>query len=650
MLKVFRDNLKYLSWVLWLVIAVFILFVFVDFGGSVPGGAASSGAAVKIGKHEISYEEFERAYRQTEDTYRQLYGDQFSGETARQLGLPMQVLNSLVGDKILLSESERMGLELTDDELQREILSFPAFQRPDGGFVGAEEYQRILRQGGYTSSSFEQLMRSELLTQKVRSVLAESVFVPDSEVEEAYRRRTEQAQIRLIELPWSSVEDDVSIEDDELSAYFEEHRDDYRISERRIVDYLLVDRRELQSSLTIEDTEVRGYFDDNPGEFSREEQVRARHILIKVGPEKSSAEAQAQIEDAKRRLQDGADFAQLAAELSDDPGSKTRGGDLGLFGRGAMVEPFENAAFGAEPGEVVGPVETDFGLHLIEVLDKQPGGSIDFAEAEQGIRSRLLAERGQSAAEEKARTISSSLQQDPGAGAEALSAIASEEVGVTFHTTEPFGRDDNVPGMGRASQFTVAAFGLAPGEISDPVPTAQGWAIPRLQSIEEPRLPELDEVRADVESALRAARLKRLAVDRLAAEALKIADGGSLDQAASTLGLEIEETALFGRDDPVGSLGRSPSVAAAALDLDQGAVGGPIETPGGSVLFEVIDRRHFDPEQFAEERESTLETLESQRLNELLSVLLEKRRAEMNIEFDPQLLATFELDGEIAGS
>ena len=130
MLKVFRDNLKYLSWVLWLVIAVFILFVFVDFGGSVPGGGPTSEPAVTVGKHEISYADFERAYRQTEDTYRQLYGDQFSGETARQLGLPMQVLNGLVGDKIMLLEAERMGLMVTDEELRHEILEFPAFRLP----------------------------------------------------------------------------------------------------------------------------------------------------------------------------------------------------------------------------------------------------------------------------------------------------------------------------------------------------------------------------------------------------------------------------------------------------------------------------------------------------------------------------------------
>ena len=467
MLKVFRDNLKYLSWVLWLVIAVFILFVFVDFGGSVPGAGPTNEAAVTVDKHEISYADFERAYRQSEDTYRQLYGDQFSGETARQLGLPMQVLNGLVADKILLLEAERMGLVVTDEELRHEILEFPAFQAPDGGFIGAEEYDRILRRGGYTSDSFEDLMRTDLLTQKVRSVLAASVFVPDSDVEKTYRQRTEQARIRFLKLPWTSLNEDVSIAEDELVAYFEENRESFRIGERRVVEYLLVNRREIQDTLNVGAEQIQAYYDENPDEFNRREQIRARHILLQVSDDRTADQARSQLQEAKQRLAAGADFAALAAELSDDPGSKARGGDLGLFGRGDMVAPFEEAAFGAQPGEIVGPVETDFGFHLIEVLEKQPGGTVDLEEAEEGIRSRLLAERAQTATEEKAKQIVERLSDG---ASETLEAIAAEESGVAFVTTDPFGRDDNIPGIGRAGQFTVAAFGLEREEISEPVP------------------------------------------------------------------------------------------------------------------------------------------------------------------------------------
>ena len=144
MLKVFRDNLKYLSWVLWLVIGVFVLFVFVDFGSTVPGPAPPTEVAASVGGDDISYGELQRAYRQTEEAYRQAYGAQFTPELARQLQLPLQVLEQLVRQRLLLEEADRMGLRVSDAELQKTVLRVPVFQDASGNFVGGEQYRQII--------------------------------------------------------------------------------------------------------------------------------------------------------------------------------------------------------------------------------------------------------------------------------------------------------------------------------------------------------------------------------------------------------------------------------------------------------------------------------------------------------------------------
>ncbi|MDX1385725.1 MAG: SurA N-terminal domain-containing protein, partial [Thermoanaerobaculia bacterium] len=541
MLKVFRDNLKYLSWVLWLVIVVFILFLFTDFGGIMPNAGAAGDTAARVGDYEISFSEFEQAYRQQEAQLEGVYGDRIDPEMARQIGLYRQVMDSLIARKVLLDEAGRLGVSISDEEVRKTILAYPVFQSPSGGFVGEEEYQRVLRNAGWTADNFERSVREDLLTDRVRTILIDGVYVSDAEVEASYRERVEKAKIRFVRLESSRFADEVAIAPDELAAWFEEHRERFRIPERRLVDYLLIDRNELQATIQIDDAAVQSYYDENREQYTREEQVRARHILVRTGDERTADEARRLLAEARSRIEAGEDFAALAAELSDDPGTKDRGGDLGLFGRGQMVGPFEEAAFSAAVGELVGPVETTFGLHLIEVLEQQTGGVVPLPEVAPAIRSLLLSQQAAAAVEARSLELADRIQREKISEREELEALAEEVAGVTLLSTEPFGETDNVPGIGRSGAFAVVAFETAVGEVSEPVAVSQGRAILRVREIQESRLPELDEVRSDVETALRRERQEELAHQRLAEARERILAGGSLDEVAGELGIEVQE-------------------------------------------------------------------------------------------------------------
>ncbi len=644
MLKVFRDNLKYLSWVLWLVILVFVVFLFTDFGSINPTGGSLSAAAARVGNYEISYAEFEQAYRQQEARLEQLYGQRLDSDTARQLGLHRQVMEFLVAEKILQAEGERMGIRVSDDEVREAILDYPVFRNEQGGFVGEESYRKILSNARMTPDSFESAVRQEILTDRVRNILNQNVFVSDAEVEKAYRDRVERAKIRFVRLPATQFADQVTLDDAEVAAYFADRQQDFEIPERRSVDYLMIDRGQLQAEVEITDAEVAAYYRENEADYAREEQVQARHILVRTGDERSVAEASALIEQARQRIAGGADFAAVAAELSEDPGSKDRGGDLGSFGRGQMVPPFEEAAFGAAPGELVGPVETDFGVHLIDVLGKSEGGQQPLAEVAASIRNRLAAERARTLAQTKAAELTERIEREDLDDPEALRALADQETGVTFLTTEPFGESDPVAGIGPAAAFTAAAFDAETGEIVGPIQIPRGWAILRVSEVREAHLPELSEVEADVRSALRERKQRQLARATLDEARERLAAGATtLDQLAEKLGVAIEESPEFGRTDPIGSLGINEAIARAALALDEGAVGGPIGDAGGAVLFEVVERQRFDPSTFAREKDSTRAELASQRANEMLSALVAARRDEMGVDYDPTFFENFEL-------
>lgn len=642
MLKVFRDNLKHLKWILVLVVLVFVFFIWADFGtglGNQNAGGRPNVAAY-VGDQEVTFGEFERTYRDLEGFYGQIYGDRMTPELARQIGLPLQALNQAVSKKILLAEAKDMGLTVSDDELRDRILQEQLFKDEQGRFVGEDRYVDIVRRRlGYPSSAaFEEVMREELLVAKLSDILEANVFVSDKEVEEAYREQVERASIRYIQLPVTRFAESVTPTDAEIKAHFDRHKQEYQLPEQRDAAYLLVDPAQLAGKVAVDEKALRDYFADHREEFARPEQVHARHILIKTqNGQHSDAEAQQLIQAAHERIKKGEALAAVAREVSEDS-TKATGGDLGFFGRGAMAPPFEQAAFGAQPGTVVGPVKTQFGYHLIEVVAKQAAGTQPFEQAREMIRQRLGAERAAAMAETKARALARRLAQDKPKSPDALKGLASPAEGVTSGETGPFSRQEPVGGIGYAPAFTNAAFALEKGGVSEAVQTPRGWAVLYLKDVKPPRIPELKDVEPRVRLALVRQKQQTMAQQQL--EQAKQA-GKTLDQIAAELGLEVKESSEFGPQGSIPGIGVNPGLAKAALALNAGQMGGPVSDAQGAILFEVKERKSWDPIQFAAAREQTRDTVRRQKLNELEGALIEQRRRELDVRFPPEVLEEY---------
>jgi len=633
MLKVMRDNLKHLAWILWVVIAVFVLLVFVDFGTVTGGGGPGGGnAAATLGPYEVDWRELERAHRNIQAQYRSIYGDQFNSELAQQLQLKRQALERLFNDKILLAEARDLGLEVSDEEVRETLLE--AFSRPGEGFIGQEEYEARVRGEFGSVAEFEKVVREDLLRQKLLTAVSETVYVSDADVERKYREDVERAAIRYLLLPRSRFAEEARADRQSLRRYYREHREEYRLPEQRVVDYLLVDKGILRARMEIPEQELRAFYDENPGEFTREEQVRARHILLRTGGERTVEEARGELEAIRRRIEGGEDFAAVAREVSEDPGSGAQGGDLGFFGRGRMTPEFEEAAFGAEIGELVGPVETPFGLHLIEVTDRREGGQVPFEEARESVRNRLASERLDARAGEIATELRSELADVPEGEVRArMEALAEENPAARFETSAPFGQGGVIPGIGRSPELDAVAFSLAEGELAGGVvDVPRGPMIVRLAEIREPRVPELEEVETRVRAAVEQDRQQELAEARLQEVRGSLDGGTTFDEAASELGVEPVEAPEFGAGGTIQGLGSVPSVTVAALVAEQGEIVGPVATPQGAVLVEVTERKGFDPQELAERRDEIREQLVQQRTERLLSsLILERKRQEGGI-------------------
>jgi peptidyl-prolyl cis-trans isomerase D len=556
--------------------------------------------------------------------------------------LPMQALDRLVSRQILLQEAETMDLSVSDEELRRAILAVDAFKTSDGAFVGDEDYAAILRQNGQSVAAFERNVRADLLVRKLTGALEKTVQVPDNDVEKAYRARAERAAMRFFVVPDSRSLGPVSVTPEELKTYYDAHRDDFRLDDQRLVDYLLVDVPRLQQGIQVSPADARAYYDTHTADFNQPEQVRARHILLKIDDKRSAEEAQSQIAALRKRLAAGEDFAALAAAASEDPASAQVGGELGFFGRGQMVPEFEQAAFAAQPGEIVGPVKTSFGIHLIQVEEKHAGGTRPFEEMAPQIENRLRQERAQTQAEAKAKEIYTKLAAGPAPGEKELKALAdAEPTTLAFATTPAFGRDDLVPGIGRQTAFTSTAFALEQGKLSEPVKVPRGWAILHLREVRPPRVPEFAEAEPQVRLVVeRQKRVERSLAELRAARAA-IAGGKTLDAVAQEFGVAVQDSGEFGENDPIRGLGIVPEVAREALAAQSGAIGGPVATAQGAVLFQVTDRKRFDAIEFATQKTALRESLQQQEFGRLLQALIEKRRAEMTVNYNRQLLQQF---------
>lgn len=651
MLKMFRENLKALKWILWMIVVLFVAAIFFDFGdfGSVIGGGTADGStAARVGSERVTITEYQRQLRQLDQQYRQIYGDQMTPELAEQLQLPFTALNSAVNQKVLLAEARRMNLLVSDEDLRKAILEIPALKDDKGNFVGTKVYETFLRDNGFTPKTFEDAIRESIQLERLQQLLRGTLYVSDTEVDDAIREQLEKAKVRYIELPRSQFLQGQEIPKPEVDSYYAANKEEYRLPEQREIAYVLVDESKVLTSLALPDSDLKTYYDANLAEFSHEAEVRASHILAMVNDRQTDDVARQKVEAAKARIAAGGDFAKVASEVTEDTGSKATGGDLGWFSKGKMVKEFEDAAFAAQPGQLVGPIKSAFGYHLIRVAEKRAGGTTPFEEVKEQIRVKLASERASTVAEAKSKQLADRLGKARPKDAKEIEEMAKQDASLSFTASNKFGRSDAISGIGVSNELTEAVFGLEKGGVTKAVRVPRGWVVAWLSNIFPPRVPDLAEVEPRVRLAVANQKQERMALERLSAARDKMASGATLDQVAAELGLTVKDSGEFGANGAIQGLGYATDLAKAALALEAGKVGGPVVAGQGAVLFQVTERKGLTSAERDAKREETRRTVEGEKLSRLLQALIEKRREEMGVTYSRQLLDQMGIDPAVA--
>src|SRR3989442_830643 len=435
------------------------------------GGARNRGDVVAtVNGEAIPVERYQRRYQAYLDAYSRVYRDRFSPTLAEQLGLPQQAVNDLVQEAVVVQRARAEGREGSGGGLNAQIQAGPGCA--GNGRFSLPRYQDFLRRRGMSASAFENDVRRELTRMKVETTVKAGIKVSDPELERAFALRREEVRAAWALVETAPLLASAAASDEEVAAYLKAHPTECQLPGRRRVQYVTLAPKDFRPQLP--DAEVEKYYTDHAKEFETPQQVHAAHVLVPVpqtGGSEAEDSARTKVADVIRRAKAGEDFARLAAEISEDPGSKSKGGDLGWISKGEMVPAFEAVAFTLRRGEISPePVRSPFGFHAIKVFESRAAGKKPLREVAAQIRDRLAAEAADKAARAKADEVRPPLQAATDFVAEA------RRLGLTpIDATMP--RMEHLPMVSGTDPLEQTAFALAIGGVSSPVKTAAGWVV-----------------------------------------------------------------------------------------------------------------------------------------------------------------------------
>jgi peptidyl-prolyl cis-trans isomerase D len=634
MLDRMRRHKGWLKWSLAIVVLAFIIFYVPAFLGRGDDGAggASSDTVASIDGRAITVYDFQRAYQAQIQVYRNAYGGNFSEQMLKQLGIDQQILQQMVDEEASLSEATRRGITVSDAELEQRILAIPAFNE-NGQFIGQARYATLLRmqRPPMTIEQFEQSLRKSLVLEKLRSAVTEWVTVPDTDVDREFVRRNDKVKLELVAFGADKFRSEVKVADEELAPYFEAHKEQYRIGEKRKIRFVLVDVDAMRASSRPTAREVERAYADSIELYSTPEQVRASHILLKTEGKKED-EVKAKAEQMLKDVKAGGDFAALAKKYSEDEGSAKQGGDLDFFAKGRMDPAFEEAAFATAVGQVTDVVKSQYGFHIIKVTDKKAAATRTLDEVRPQIEDQLSWEK----AGTKASDLAQSLEKQITKPAD-LDTVGKAN-GLQAQESGFFAREEPILGLGPSPQAAAEAFSIESGKVSGAIRVSRGWAFLTVTGSQPSRLPSLDEVKDRVKEDVTKQKARELALQKAKTVGATLKGAADWTKAAKAAGVEVKTTDLIARESPLPEIGASAQVDAAVFGMAAGAVSDPIATDNAVVVVKVLERKQPTPAEIAAGRSVLRDEMLNDRRGRFFSAYMQKAKAKMKIEVNRENL------------
>lgn len=566
MLQSIHDKAK---GILGIVIVILIGATFALWGiGDYLGGATEKSAA-RVDDMEISQSEFDQGLAMQRQRLEKMFQGQVPDSPVFEQQIKNQVLDQLITQRVLHKMAEEEGYRVADQVLAERIKSIEAFQQ-DGAFA-KESYQAIVESQGRSVKEFENLYRGDLTIQQIQDGVMGSAFIGKAELNLMNQIQQQSREIRYLNFGSQQFFADLVITDAELADYYDRNKARYMNPEMVSISYVELKGADLESDIPVDEEAVRRLYDEYVSSLAGREQRKASHILI--ASSEDDANKKAALDAIASRVTQGESFADLAREVSEDPGSATKGGDLGWVSKGMMVPEFEETLYKLNKGQVSGVVKSSFGYHLIKLDDVKSESVASFESKQAELTAEFKAQLVEDRFYEQSELMATTAYEND----QSLLEVA-DALGLSIKSTESFSRNRG-EGVALNEKVRKAAFDssvISEGRNSEIIEIDKNHALVlRVDQHTEASQKSIDEVKPLIRLALRSEKAKTMAQEA-ALEALAKVEGGESLGSKSVIGsAKLIESGLIKRDNQ----SVDPDILQAAFSMQK-----PVDKP----VFKVV--------------------------------------------------------------
>lgn len=578
MMNKLRESTKT---ILMILVFAFIATIVVDWGMGGLKRSQPRGVIASVNGNEIHYEEFTRRYQNELAQQRQQTGNEPEGYQLQQL--ETQVFENLVQQRLLNDVVKNVHLDATDEEILEEIENNPpqelrqnqVFQDSTGQFDMARYKQALDNPGaGQFWTAVEDYMRMSLPMRKLDNLIKTSAMVTDDDARLEYMKRNQKAKVEYVAFTTDKYTAAVSAPTQaEIENYYEKNKSEYNQPEQRVIDYVL-----LEFKATKADTQTIMH----------------------------------QIEDILKEAKSGADFSNLAQIYSQDAGTAKNGGDVGWFGKGQMVKQFEEAAFAANKGEIVGPVASQFGVHIIKVLDKKVENKEPKVKAQHILIKYEMTPATRENLREAAGYVAETAKESN------LTTVAKAE-NMVCKRSQPFTSGGFIPEIGMESRINNFCFRSEKGTLSDLFQIERGFLVLQVVDVIPEHVKSVADVKDQIISKLKNEKAMAVAKEKCQAAWSKVSSGSTLAAVAAEEGLTAKTTDSFTMSGYVQDVGREPRFVGAAFSLNPGTVAKPTEGSRGYYLIKLLEKTEFNESDFTGQQDNLKNQILSRRQQMMFS-------------------------------